>query len=160
MVNAQSDITIPKQTPFILVGSGSDANSDPITFSWEQFNGTGGATTGAPNCSSTTQPLFRFRPPVNNNYRTFPQMSDVLAGNNNTPAWEKLPCVARTLNFRFTARDNNTNWGRTNTDNVVVTVANTGPLMLRRLMVESRGRPTLHSPSPGQSMAQTVIVRM
>jgi hypothetical protein len=127
MVNAQSDITIPKQTPFILVGSGSDANSDPITFSWEQFNGTGGATTGAPNCSSTTQPLFRFRPPVNNNYRIFPQMSDVLAGNNNTPAWEKLPCVARTLNFRITARDNNTNWGRTNTDNVVVTVANTGP---------------------------------
>ncbi|MBK8427992.1 MAG: hypothetical protein IPL27_19395 [Lewinellaceae bacterium] len=70
-------------------GADHDANSDPITFSWEQFNGTGGATTGAPNCSSTTQPLFRFRPPVNNNYRIFPQMSDVLAGNNNTPAWEK-----------------------------------------------------------------------
>jgi hypothetical protein len=124
--NAQSDFTIPKQTPFILVGAGTDANSDPITFSWEQFNGSGGATTGSPNCNTTTQPLFRFRPPTSN-YRVFPQMSDVLAGNNNTPAWEKLPCVARTLNFRMTARDNNTNWGRTANDNMVVTVADTGP---------------------------------
>jgi len=126
-VNAQSDFTIPKQTPFILVGTGSDANADPVSYSWEQFNGAGTATTGSPNCTSTSQPLFRFRPPVNNNYRIFPQMSDVLAGNNNTQAWEKLPCIARTLNFRITARDNNTNWGRTNSDNVVVTVANTGP---------------------------------
>jgi len=125
--NAQLDITIPKQTPFILVGSSTDANSDPVTFSWEQFNGSGAATTGSPNCNTTTQPLFRFRPPTNNNYRVFPQMSDVLAGNNNTPAWEKLPCVARTLNFRMTSRDNNTNWGRTASDNMVVTVANTGP---------------------------------
>ncbi len=109
------------------MGSGSDANSDPVTFSWEQFNGAGVATTGSPDCNSTTQPLFRFRPPVNDNYRVFPQMSDVLAGNNNTPAWEKLPCVARTLNFRLTSRDNNTNWGRTASDNMVVTVANTGP---------------------------------
>jgi Metallo-peptidase family M12B Reprolysin-like/Lamin Tail Domain/Secretion system C-terminal sorting domain len=126
-VNAQSNITIPKQTPFILVGSAPDSDLDPVTFSWEQFNGSGSATTASPNCTSTTQPLFRFRPPVTNNFRVFPQMSDVLAGNNNTPAWEKLPCVDRTLNFRLTARDNNTNWGRTGSDDVVVTVANTGP---------------------------------
>jgi len=125
--NAQSDITIPKQTPFILVGNGTDANSDPVSFSWEQYDGTGAATTGSPNCTYTNQPLFRFRLPVADNFRVFPQLSDVLAGNNNTPAWEKLPCVARTLNFRLTTRDNNTNWGRTASDNVVVTVANTGP---------------------------------
>jgi len=127
MVNALSDITIPKQTAFILVGSGSDANSDPITFSWEQYDGGGAATTGSPLCTSADQPLFRFRTPVADNFRIFPPMSNVLAGNNNTPAWEKLPCAARTLNFRLTARDNNTNWGRTASDNMVVTVADTGP---------------------------------
>ncbi|MBX2928195.1 MAG: lamin tail domain-containing protein [Saprospiraceae bacterium] len=127
VVNAQANITIPRETPFVLVGSATDANSDPLTYSWEQFNGAGTATAGSPNCNSTTHPMFRFRPPTSNNHRVFPQMSDVLAGNNNTPAWEKLPCVARTMNFRLTARDNNVNWGRTASSNMVVTVANTGP---------------------------------
>ncbi len=127
VANANADITIPQQTPFILVGTGSDANGDPITYSWEQYDGMGGATTGPPNCSSTMHPMFRFRPPVVENYRVFPQYSDVLAGNNNTPAWEKLPCTPRTMNFRLITRDNNINWGRTHADNMMVTVANTGP---------------------------------
>jgi len=127
VVNAQANITIPKQTPFVLVGSATDGNNDPVSFAWQQYDGAGLATTGSPNCASTTQPLFRFRPPVTDNFRVFPQMSDVLAGNNNTPAWEKLPCAARTLNFRLTVRDNNANWGRTAFDDMVVTVANTGP---------------------------------
>jgi hypothetical protein len=127
VVNANADITIPKETPFVLVGTATDDNSDPMTYIWQQYDGGGTATTGSPDCNSTTHPMFRFRPPVSDNFRIFPQYSDVLAGNNNSIAWEKLPCVDRTMNFRLTVRDNNTNFGRTGADDMVVTVANTGP---------------------------------
>lgn len=127
--DAKMDITIPKQTPFVLVGSGADTN-DPasqLTYLWQQYDGASAAVTSSPNCSSTDAPLFRFRSPVSESYRVFPQMSDVLAGNNNTITWEKLPCAARMMNFNMMVRDNNTNWGRTASDDMKVTVANTGP---------------------------------
>lgn len=126
--NAQSDITIPKETPFILVGSGTDAN-DPIgnlTYDWVQYDGAGPAVTGSPDCTSTNAALFRYRGPTTQNSRSFPQEADVIAGNNDQE-WEKLPCAARTLNFSLTVRDNNTSFGRIGEDRTVVTVANTGP---------------------------------
>lgn len=127
--NALSDITIPKETPFILVGAATDGN-DPtgqLTYGWQQYDGNGGETQGAPNCSSNNQPLFRYRPPTNNTFRYFPQYQDVLNGNNNSIPWEKLPCTARTINFSLLVRDNNTSFGRTSEDQMKVSVANTGP---------------------------------
>lgn len=127
--NAESNITIPKQTPFILVGSASDGN-DPLaqlTYLWEQNDGSGAAAAGLPNCLSTDQPLFRYKDPVSENYRIFPEFGQVLAGNNNGVDWEKLPCVDRSINFNLIVRDNNPNWGRTGNDQMLVTVANTGP---------------------------------
>ena len=126
---AQADITIPKETPFILVGSATDANDsqNQLTYLWEQNDGNGVATSGSPSCMSTNQPLFRYRNPASDNFRIFPEMNEVLGGNNSGVDWEKLPCVARSINFNLIARDNNTNWGRTGNDQMLVTVANTGP---------------------------------
>ncbi len=128
VANASADITIPKSTPFILVGSGTDANdaASKLTYNWVQYDGSSPAVTGSPNCSSTNAPMFRFRPPVLENYRSFPQYSDVLTGINDQQ-WEKLPCVARTMNFSLTVRDNNMSFGRIGEDKALVTVANTGP---------------------------------
>ncbi|MDZ7612287.1 MAG: zinc-dependent metalloprotease family protein [Flavobacteriaceae bacterium] len=36
LANAGADFTIPKSTPYVLKGTGSDADNDPITFTWEQ----------------------------------------------------------------------------------------------------------------------------
>lgn len=129
IANAQADITIPKQTPFVLVGSATDGN-DPLgnlTYGWQQYDGGTSAVSGPPNCNSTNAPMFRYRPPTTASNRSFPQYSDVLAGNNNSITWEKLPCTARTMNFSMLARDNNTSFGRATEDRMVVTVANTGP---------------------------------
>jgi hypothetical protein len=127
VVNAHSNITIPKETPFILVGTGSDADGDPIDFSWEQYDGLSEAVSGTPDCSSENAPLFRFRIPMEQNYRIFPEMGEILTGNNNNATWEALPCDEREINFRLTVRDNNAEWGRTDYDNMLITVADTGP---------------------------------
>lgn len=127
--DAKSNITIPKQTPFILVGSATDAN-DPtanFTYQWEQDDGNGPNTTGVPSCGATNSPNFAFRDAVTIPYRHFPNYQQVLNGNNNTVTWEKLPCAARVMDFSLLVRDNNLNWGRTQFDLMRVTVANTGP---------------------------------
>jgi len=106
-VNAgASGFTIPINTPFTLTGSGSDANGDALTFSWEQFDL---GPQSAPNSPSGNAPIFRSFPPVNNPSRTFPQLSDIL--NNTQTLGEILPSYGRTLNFRLTARDNRANGG-------------------------------------------------
>jgi len=128
VADAKSNFTVPKQTPFIVVGSGTDAN-DPtnnLTYGWSQYDGNGSSVTNSPNCNSNNAALFRFRSATSDNYRSLPQYSDVLAGNNDQ-AWEKLPCTARTMNFSLTVRDNNTSFGRLSEDRTVITVANTGP---------------------------------
>lgn len=127
--DAKADITIPMETPFVLVGSASDGNdaSGQLTYVWEQIDGTGSAVNGPPNCNSGVHPLFRYRPPESDAFRVFPELSEVLAGNNNGVDWEKLPCTNRSINFNLIVRDNNSNWGRIGNDQMVVTVANTGP---------------------------------
>jgi len=127
--DAKNNITIPRGTPFILVGSATDASdaTGNLTYNWEQYDGSGPAASGSPDCSSTTAPMFRYRPPVSQNYRSFPRYDYVLSANNNNVIWETLPCVARNMNFSMAVRDNNTSFGRVTHDQMVVTVANTGP---------------------------------
>lgn len=115
-VNAGPAYTIPKQTPFTLTGSGSDADNDPLTFSWEELDlGNAGLANNAFN-----PPFFRFFPPVSGPTRTFPKWSDVL--NNTTTIGEVLPNVSTTMHFRLTARDNKIGGGGVNYATTQVTV--------------------------------------
>jgi hypothetical protein len=92
--------TVPKSTPFTLCGAGADADADPVTFNWEEWD-LGPA--GHPNAPSGDAPIFRSFPAVAEPDRTFPRWSDLL-GNTQTIG-EILPSYARTLNFRLTVRD-------------------------------------------------------
>ncbi|WP_430408280.1 reprolysin-like metallopeptidase [Kordia sp.] len=126
VVNAGIDYTIPYGTAFTLSGTAIDANAgDVLSYCWEQTDV--GITTDLPSTTSTSDPQFRSYSPMTTGDRTFPQLSDVLDGNL-TPAWEVIPNVARTMDFALTVRDNGSpNGGQTNRDNMVVTLANTGP---------------------------------
>ncbi|MBL0926045.1 MAG: hypothetical protein IBJ11_00120 [Phycisphaerales bacterium] len=114
--------TIPVRTPFELTASGSDANGDALTYSWEQMN-TGSAialnTSGGPMLDytgtfpGTSFPTF-FRPflPVTSPTRTFPRLATVLNGfatNTNYVRGEGVPTTTRTgsnaLRFRGIVRD-------------------------------------------------------
>ena len=133
VVNAGANYTIPRSTPFMLTGSATGSGS--LTYTWEQNNDAGG-NTGANSPASPTKtigPNFVCFPDSPSPTRYFPRMSSVMDGSTTTAGvgvtMEALSSVARTLNFRLTARDNVSGQGQTNFGDMVVTVdATRGPL--------------------------------
>ena len=129
------DYTIPKSTPFMLTGAGTDANGDILTYTWEQFDNAASTATGANSAASATRtsgPTFRSYNPSTSPVRFFPNLSRVLAGATTTTGAEivveALPSVARTMNFRLTVRDNRAGGSGNNSDDMIVTVNGTaGP---------------------------------
>ncbi len=94
---------IPKGTPFKLTANGSDADADPLTFSWEEYDLGPAGSPNDPQVANRTPPLFRSFEPVASPMRYFPRLTDLVAGT--TDIGERLPTVARTLRFVCTARD-------------------------------------------------------
>ncbi|WP_160137727.1 reprolysin-like metallopeptidase [Chryseobacterium sp. c4a] len=133
--NAGLDYTIPKGTPFVLTGSGTDADGDSLTYIWEQMDNASSSQTGASSAASATKasgPNFRSWTPTTIPTRYFPRMASILAGATTTAGSEitveALSSVARTLNFRFTVRDNRAGGSGNNSDDAVITVNSTaGP---------------------------------
>ncbi|MFN3752595.1 reprolysin-like metallopeptidase [Flavobacterium sp.] len=133
--NAGLDYTIPKSTPFMLTGSGTDANGDALTYNWEQFDNAASTATGASSAASatrTTGPTFRSYNSSTSPIRYFPRIQSVLNGATTTAGTEilveALPSVARNMNFRLTVRDNRVGGSANNSDDMIVTVnATAGP---------------------------------
>ncbi|MFP7654660.1 reprolysin-like metallopeptidase [Chryseobacterium proteolyticum] len=136
--NAGSDYTIPKGTPFMLTGTGTDADGDSLTYVWEQMDNASSSQTGASSAASATKasgPTFRSWTPTTSPTRYFPRMASILAGATTTAGSEitveALSNVARTLNFRFTVRDNRAGGSGNNSDDAVITVNSTaGPFVV------------------------------
>lgn len=126
--NAGVDRVIPRSTPFILTGTGTDANGgDVLTYSWEQMDNA--VATQPPVATNTGGPCFRPMLPTTSNQRFFPNLNAIIA--NTTPTWEVLASVGRTYNFRLTVRDNAVGGGCNAQDNMVVTVNGTaGPFQV------------------------------
>ena len=124
------DYTIPKGTPFMLTGAGTDANGDVLTYNWEQMDSQN--TSAAPSATKTTGVDFRSYNSSTSPTRYFPRMATVLTGATTTAGSEltveALPSVARTMNFRVTVRDNHAGGPANNSDDMIVTVnATAGP---------------------------------
>ena len=128
--NAGADFIIPKGTAFILKGSGSDPNSDELSYCWEQ-NDTAVFATASNSIAYSTKtdgPLFRSLRPSVSPVRYMPAQNKVLT-NMLSSTWESVSDVARTLHFTLTVRDNAAvGLAQTNTDTMMVTVdATKGP---------------------------------
>jgi len=157
--NAGLDYTIPKGTPFMLTGTGTDANGDSLTYIWEQMNNASSTQTGASSAASATKasgPTFRSWTPQTTPVRYFPRMASVLAGATTTAGSEitveALSNVARTYNFRFTVRDNRAGGSGNNSDDTVITVNGTaGPFS-----VSSQNTTTTYTGGTSQTITWNV----
>ncbi|WPO81098.1 M12 family metallo-peptidase [Chryseobacterium sp. JJR-5R] len=157
--NAGSDYTIPKGTPFMLTGTGTDANGDALTYIWEQIDNASSSQTGTGSAASATKasgPTFRSWTPTASPVRYFPRMASVLAGNTTTAGSEitveALSNVARNYNFRFTVRDNRAGGSGNNSDDAVITVNGTaGPFS-----VSSQNSATTFSGGTSQTITWNV----
>jgi hypothetical protein len=122
-VNAGPDITIPRGTPFVLTATGNDADGDPLTYCWEQRD-IQAVSVAATTVDNGVLPLFRSFPPTTDNTRTFPVLTDLIAGNLFPGTLgEQLPQVNRTINMSCVVRDNRVNGGGVSSDDMVITVA-------------------------------------
>ncbi|WP_264520695.1 zinc-dependent metalloprotease [Flavobacterium sp. N1994] len=137
VVNAGTDYTIPKSTPFVLTGAATSTSPSVLTYCWEQYDNCG-SQTGANSVAKVTKtigPNWISYTPSALPYKYFPVMATVLANAQTTIgdgsqgiAVEALNSVARVLNFRLTVRDNVAGGGETNFDDMKVTVdATKGP---------------------------------
>lgn len=138
--NHFGNFSIPPETAFAFNGY-SDYD-----YTYEQMD-LGNTTNTLPNKTHTSGPMFRsliYPPNTNPNYHssdltipdlkvlTKPSTADIYAN----PKWQVLPAVARTMNFRYTARGAYGNNGNNLTVNVInptVAEANgtgTGPFKL------------------------------
>lgn len=136
VVSAGQNYSIPKLTPFLLEGTASTNSGGTLSYVWEQFDNGTFAVTGSNSVASpnkTTGPNWVNYNVSNELSRYFPKKSTVLTNSITTAGVEvtaeALSNVSRTLNFRFTARDNAIGVGLTNFDNTTITVdSSKGPL--------------------------------
>lgn len=145
VVAALSNYTIPFNTPFSLTASATDADSDPLTYNWEQNDPSASpssypGTVDDDDTSLIFRPGFRSYLPTIGATRTFPSLTYILNNANEAPVTfsgtspvgsicaatcitgEDLPSAARTMNFSVTVRDGK---GGISDQATVLTVVNT-----------------------------------
>lgn len=117
-INALTSYSIPKSTPFVLKGNGSDPDGNgSLTFCWEQMDNEIVAI--PPSSTETTGANFRSVMPSVATDRYMPALTTVITGNT-ASTWEVVPDVARDLNFNLTVRDNDVSGGRYATSSMTV----------------------------------------
>ena len=134
IVNAGAAYTVPANTPFLLKATATDANNDPLTYTWDEndegvYNDAGalGQTNGVGGYSavrSRTAPLFRSKQSSTTPNRSFPALNFIL-NNANNPVdneGEDLSIAQRIMKFTFTARDNRATGGGTVSDDIFITI--------------------------------------
>ena len=133
VITPMADVTIPKSTAFVLTAQATDAEGDPLTYTWEQVDNATSTTTITNLGTLTNGPSFRSWTPTPSPTRYFPKFSTVLAGNlKNNADWEAVSTVARATNFRVTVRDNNADVAQKQTQSALqkVTVHANGPFKI------------------------------
>ncbi|REC50129.1 reprolysin-like metallopeptidase [Chryseobacterium pennipullorum] len=121
--------SIPKGTAFVLTASASDAENDPMTYTWEQYD-LAATTFGPVSPTRTNGANFRSLMPTTSPTRYFPKLETVLAGTLvNIPGWETVSNVKRNMNFKVTVRDNHPTVTQQQTQSALaqINVGNEGP---------------------------------
>lgn len=123
----QTSYTLPISTPFVLDAEGIDIDGDVLSYCWEQMNAE--TANMPPQAGNTGGPAFRSISPHADSKRYLPNIQAIV--NNQTPTWEVLPAVSRTMDFRCTVRDNAQGGGCTDEVDVDLNFsASAGPFLV------------------------------
>ncbi|MEO8773407.1 MAG: reprolysin-like metallopeptidase [Gelidibacter sp.] len=124
--NAGASYYIPISTPYKLTGASTDVDGIANhTYTWEQFD-LGPA--GVPTTTTEFGPMVRSFQGTTDPVRYIPRLQEVVADGGISSVWEKLPEMARVLDFALTVRDNDSRGGQTAVDYMsLTTVASAGP---------------------------------
>ncbi len=125
VITAVSDKIIPVRTPFVLETSATDADvpAQVLTYQWDQMNVGSGTDATTFGTDTGDNPLFRSFAAQPVSRRDFPALGTQLQGLFDDA--EVLPCTARNLNFRLTARDGRS--GQDTEDVQLSTTTGAGP---------------------------------
>ncbi|WCN14542.1 hypothetical protein GV054_16805 [Marinomonas mediterranea] len=131
-IDAGDDITIPANTPFMLVGEADDYQCDSLSYIWEEMDTGTESNSVATMVDDGSRTLFRSWEAVSTPTRYLPRLSDLIDGS--LSLGEAYPTTSRTLNFRLTVRQEDTSGNSlpgSNYDDKVVTVdSNSGPFSI------------------------------
>ena len=144
VVSSGGNFNIPANTPFQLTATGSDANGDSVTYTWEELDlGTASSSVVTASTDDGSRPLFRSYTASANPWRVFPRLDFVLNNANVPPqtvacpfgqtclTGEALPSTNRLMNFHVTARDNRAGGGGIASASTVLSIAaTTGPFQV------------------------------
>ncbi|MEE9409026.1 MAG: zinc-dependent metalloprotease family protein [Polaribacter sp.] len=118
--NAGADYSIPRLTPFVLKGQGTDANEgNMLTYNWEQIDVE--IASMPPVESNNAGPMFRSKPSTTSPNRYMPALATIVGGSTST-TWEVLPGINRDMNFALVVRDNNAGGGSSARDDVKISM--------------------------------------
>jgi len=139
------DYSIPKRTPYRIRGEASDAEGDPMTYTWEQYDEDGEDNTstqgeiGGAAANNFVGPLVRSYAPSTSLQRTIPTMETIMNGLTSNP-FEVLSNRARDITFQLTARDNHdSGGGAISTGELVINCVNSGPLSVNNVSTTTAG---------------------
>ncbi|WP_299617607.1 reprolysin-like metallopeptidase [uncultured Tenacibaculum sp.] len=123
--DAGLDYSVPRRTPLILRGSGSDNDASAnLTYCWEQVDNE--IVISPPASTSTGGASFRSLSPTTSPNRYLPELETIVSGAF-FDFWEVLPEVAREMNFTLTVRDNQSGGGSVAFDNMKISVIDVKP---------------------------------
>jgi len=121
IADAGFDYVVPKSTPLVLKGQGTDADGDELIYCWEQIDNEVTLIDIPPSPTQVEGAVFRSLSPTKITNRYLPALPTVISGNVSS-TWEVLPDLSRDLNFNLTIRDNVPGEGQTDSDTMKVTV--------------------------------------
>ncbi|WP_261510332.1 reprolysin-like metallopeptidase [Chryseobacterium paludis] len=133
--------SIPKGTAYYLDATATDAQSDPLNYTWEQYDSvdsfasiSGDSGWGYNTKGSLARSFFG----TASGRRYFPSMPLVMNGVlTNKATWETVPYVPRTLHYAVTVRDENNARPMLSSSETTVTVGNDGPFKFNGLTASS-----------------------
>jgi hypothetical protein len=106
-ISAEGSYVVPKGTPFILTAVLKNDPSNPTMVNWEEFDlGDPAPPDDESGPPSVPRPLFRSRPPQQEEFRFFPDFESLIRTTGSPTLGEAFPMLDRTMKFRVTGRNN------------------------------------------------------